>query len=195
MPYTTTNSVLAALALVADLATVVIWVAFISTRFRAGGRQRWRHVRLRATPLAQASAWIVAVFCTCSSLFLQFGEGLDPCDLCWFQRVCMYPQALLLGVSLFARDRSLIRLYAVPLAAVGAAVSILHINISAVTSWLGTTTLPGCSLSAPCSVQPITEFGFVTIPFMALSGFLLIITLLLTMADDDVMPLVGSDGE
>ena len=58
---------------------------------------------------------------------LYFSEVADfmPCTLCWYQRIAMYPLVLLLGIAAFRRDRA-IRLYVVPLAVVGAAISIYH---------------------------------------------------------------------
>ena len=53
------------------------------------------------TPFALQMAWIVAVLATFGSLFLQFFEHFDPCEFCWFQRICMYPLSLLLGIAAF----------------------------------------------------------------------------------------------
>ena len=173
-----TNAGLAIMSLVANVLTAVVVVAFITTRFSASGRDRWERLRDQMAPMALAFAWIVGVFCTSGSLFLQFGEHLEPCDFCWFQRICMYPQALLLGIAVLTRDLYMVKRYMIPLAAIGSVISVVHIELPTIQSWFGWTSVPGCSLDNPCTVQPITEFGFITIPYMALSGFLLIIALL-----------------
>lgn len=166
------------MSLVANVITAGVVLAFVATRFSTTGRDRWERLRDQMAPVALAFAWIVGVFCTAGSLFLQFGEHLNPCDFCWFQRVCMYPQAVLLGIAVLTNDKYMVKRYMIPLAAIGAVISVIHIELANIQSWFGWTTVPGCSLDNPCTVQPITEFGFVTIPYMALSGFLLIIALL-----------------
>jgi len=178
MSFGTINAGLAVMSLVANVVTVVVVAAFIATRFSIQGRNRWEGLRDHLAPAALALAWIVGVFCTSGSLFLQFGEHLDPCDFCWFQRICMYPQAVLLGIAVVTGDKYMVKRYMIPLAAIGSVISIIHMELPNIQSWFGWTTVPGCSLDNPCTVQPITEFGFVTIPYMALAGFLLIITLL-----------------
>jgi disulfide bond formation protein DsbB len=181
----TINASFAVLSLVANAAVVLVAAAFIATRFSPTGRAAWGRLREQVTPAALPFAWIVAVFCTGASLFLQFGEYLEPCDLCWFQRIGMYPQALVLGIAVFIGDRHAVKRYMIPLATFGSVISIIHINLPNLVQLLNIQTFPGCSLSEPCNVQPITEFGFITIPYMALSGFLLIVTMLLLVRDPD----------
>jgi disulfide bond formation protein DsbB len=183
MSFSTMNSAFAVLALVVNATVLLIASGFVATRFSPTGRAAWRRLRDQITPAALAFAWIVAVFCTCASLFLQFGEHLDPCDLCWFQRICMYPQALILGIAVLIGDRYMVKRYMIPLACVGSVISVIHINLPNLMQLFNLPTFPGCSLSEPCSAQPITEFGFITIPYMALSGFLLIVTMLLLVRD------------
>jgi disulfide bond formation protein DsbB len=179
----TINTAFAVLSLVANAAVLVIVSGFVATRFSPAGSVAWGRLRDQITPAALVLAWIVAVFCTCASLFLQFGEYLEPCDLCWFQRIGMYPQALILGIAVFMGDRYMVKRYMIPLAVFGSAISIIHINLPSLMQLLNLQVFPGCSLSESCSAQPITEFGFVTIPYMALSGFLLIVSLLLLARD------------
>lgn len=186
MSFSTINTILALLALVADGLVLVVAVGFAATRWSSTFRDAWRRLRDQATPVSVSAAWIVGVISTCGSLFLQFGEHLDPCDLCWFQRICMYPQALMLGIAVFAGDRYMVKRYLVPLAAIGSVISVIHIALPTLLAWFGLSTFPGCSLAAPCSVQPITVFGFVTIPYMALSGFLFIIMMLLIVRTEDL---------
>ena len=185
MSFDTMNVGLAIVALVADGLVAVIAVGFLATHLSAAGRATWGRWRQQFTPALVPLAWIVGTFCTCASLFLQFGEQLEPCDLCWFQRICMYPQALVLGIAVLTGDRYMVRRYMIPLASIGSVISVVHIDLPRLMQWFGVTTVPGCSLTAPCTAQPITEFGFVTIPYMALSGFLLIIMMLLAVRDDE----------
>ena len=122
-------------------------------------------------------AFAVALTATSGSLYFSEVAGFPPCALCWYQRIAMYPQVLILGVAAARGDAGVIR-YAAPLAAIGALISIWHIGVERIP------TLPSgsCSLDVPCSTIWVQVLGFVTIPTMALAGFLAIITLLALVA-------------
>jgi disulfide bond formation protein DsbB len=122
-----------------------------------------------ALPLAA----VVAATCMGGSLYFSEVADFVPCTLCWYQRIAMYPLAVILTVAAFRHDR-LIRNYVVPLAGIGAVISLYHYIIE----WFPEAETGVCSTTIPCSVQwfdPV--FGFVSLPFMALCGFLLIIAL------------------
>lgn len=119
-------------------------------------------------------AAVVALTATAGSLYFSEVAGFEPCALCWYQRIAMYPLVLILGIAA-ARGDAAVRRYVAPIAAVGALVSIYHIGVER---------LPGlptgsCSVAAPCDLIWVERFGFVTIPVMALAGFVAILTLLL----------------
>lgn len=182
--FRTVNTGFAIAALVANALLLLISAGFILTRFTSSGRAVWHTFGNRASPFTVPAAWIVGTVCTCASLFLQFGEGLIPCDLCWFQRIAMYPQAVILGIAVFMADRYYAKRYMGILAAIGACISVVHIFLPQIMGWLGIQVFPGCSAVAPCQLQPFRIFGFVSIPYMALSGFLLIIALLLITREE-----------
>lgn len=128
-------------------------------------------------PMALWLAALVALVSTTGSLYLSEVAGFEPCALCWYQRIAMYPLVVILGIAA-ARGDVAVRRYAAPVAVIGAAISVWHIGVER---------LPGlpsgsCSLSAPCDLIWVERFGFVTIPVMALAGFLAILTLLLAYA-------------
>ena len=132
--------------------------------------------RLRGAvrPVAPWLAFGVAATAMAGSLYFSEVAGFVPCALCWYQRIAMYPLALILGIAAVRGDPTAAR-YALPLAVIGAAISVWHIGVQR---------LPGlpsgsCSLDVPCSAIYVQVLGFVTIPTMALAGFLGIITLLL----------------
>jgi disulfide bond formation protein DsbB len=110
----------------------------------------------------------VATASTVGSLIYSEGYGMEPCRLCWYQRIAMYPLVLILLVAVAAADRAAWR-YVVPLAGAGSLISIYHL----VVQWTPAET-GACELGVPCSLRYVEEFGFVTIPFMALAGFLAI---------------------
>jgi disulfide bond formation protein DsbB len=127
-------------------------------------------------PLVLAA--LVAVTATLGSLFLSEAAGFVPCVLCWYQRIAMYPLAVLGVVAAWRRDAA-VWVYAAPLAAVGLAVSVWHYLVERVPTLSAASS---CSVSAPCDVRWVDAFGFVTIPYMAGSGFALILACLLAAA-------------
>lgn len=112
-------------------------------------------------------AWLVAVASMLGSLYYSEIANFEPCKLCWYQRIAMYPLAVILGIAAWRRDFA-VRWYAYPLAAVGAAIAAYHYIIQRVP----TLDSGACSVTVPCSSPYVNfEFGIVTIPFMALAGF------------------------
>ena len=139
------------------------------------GRVRWLdEVMTAIDDAALWLAWLVAAVATAGSLYFSESAHFTPCRLCWFQRCAMYPLAVILLVAAIRRDRE-IRWYAVPVAAIGAAISIYHY----VLEWNPGLEGGACELTGPaCSFVWFREFGFVTLPFMALCGFVSVIVLL-----------------
>jgi disulfide bond formation protein DsbB len=130
--------------------------------------------------LALWLAWVVAAVATLGSLYFSEVAHYVPCELCWFQRICMYPLSVILLVAAVRRDRA-IWVYAGPVAAVGAAVAIYHTQLTAFPDQASF-----CSTTVPCSTRYVWEFGFVSIPFMALAAFSFILAMLVTAAVTEV---------
>ena len=127
------------------------------------------------------SAFVVAAVATGGSLFFSDIAGFVPCELCWYQRICMYPLSILLLLLAVANAHQATR-YLLPLPVVGAGVSVYHLLVeNAVVSQS-----QACLISAPggCATKWIDEFGYVTIPTLALTGFLLVFMFLLLAAFD-----------
>ncbi len=70
--------------------------------------------------------WVIALLATLGSLF--FGEARNeaPCSLCWYQRILMFPLAIILGIATFRKAHRIV-LYALPLAALGFLIAIYHV--------------------------------------------------------------------
>jgi disulfide bond formation protein DsbB len=168
------NTGYAVLALVADALVLLIVIAFVISRASPAARERWGRLRDGITPFALQVAWIVAVLATFGSLYLQFGEQLNPCEFCWFQRICMYPLSLLLGIAAFRGDIQVAKRYFMGLAVVGAGLAVYHYQLERVP---GEPTV--CGTAVPCNVAVINVFGFISVPFLSMAAFLLITALLL----------------
>src|SRR5438067_6133209 len=119
-------------------------------------------------------AFLVASIATGGSLFFSEIANFIPCELCWYQRICMYPLSITTLLAALAADRRAAR-YLLPLPLVGAGVSAYHLLVeNQVVSEAQT-----CKISAPggCALKWINEFGYMTIPTLALTGFALIFAL------------------
>ncbi|MFU8839514.1 MAG: disulfide bond formation protein B [Nitriliruptoraceae bacterium] len=123
-----------------------------------------------ARPLALA----IAVVTSGGSLLLSEVAGYLPCVLCWYQRIAMYPLVVILGVALLRGDREVWRTV-LPLAGIGSVISTWHILLEQNPAWGGP-----CDDAAPCTILWVQEFGFLTLPTMALIAFVTIS--LLTLA-------------
>src|SRR4051794_28483802 len=119
-------------------------------------------------------AWALALVATCGSLYFSEIAGFVPCRLCWFQRIAMYPLAAVLLVAAVRRDTRGAFAYAAALPLIGAAVSAYHIYIEIHPE----AESASCKVGVPCSVKWIDQFGYVTIPVLALTAFLSILALL-----------------
>ncbi len=153
------NRFVALLALFALAAAVVLTVPPVRRRLAAAG----------FADVAPWLAWLVAAVATAGSLTYSEVYGFEPCRLCWYQRIAMYPLVVVLAVGAIRRDPGL-RSYVLPLSVAGGTISVYHYLIQ---------TFPvadagACSAGVPCTAKYVNEFGFVSIPFMAFAGFLFI---------------------
>lgn len=165
MAFETMRTFFALAALAANIITIGIVVTAIVTRRRTTSPFE----ALRGSTLWLAAG--VAIVATLGSLYLSESVGLIPCKLCWYQRIAMYPLAVILPIAAFRKDDRA-RLYVAVLAAAGAVVATYHRFIQAFPDLDS----GSCSAVGPsCSAPLIKMFGFVTIPYMALSAFLLIL--------------------
>ena len=119
-------------------------------------------------------AGLVAAGATAGSLYFSEVADFVPCEMCWYQRIAMYPLAPILAIAAFRGDRQ-IGNYVLPIAVIGAGISIYHVQLQ-----LFPDQGSSCSLATPCTAKWVEALGFATIPVMALISFLLVITLTLT---------------
>jgi len=113
--------------------------------------------------------WFVSLAATLGSLFFSEVMGLPPCVLCWYQRIAMYPLVALTTVALVRRD-AVIGAYLWPFVAMGLAVSIYH---NLLYYHLIPESITPCAQGVSCTERQIEWLGFVTIPLLALTAFVL----------------------
>lgn len=120
-------------------------------------------------------AFIVALGSMLGSLFFSEIAHYTPCEFCWYQRIFMYSQVFIFGLALIRRDRW-IRAYGFLLSGIGAFIALNHVILQHV----GWSPIPCAAVgqSVSCSKVFVVEFGYITIPLMALTGFVYIIVFL-----------------
>ncbi|MFS0577277.1 disulfide oxidoreductase [Sporosarcina sp. 179-K 3D1 HS] len=116
-------------------------------------------------------AWIVSLVAMFGSLYFSEIKGYIPCELCWYQRIFMYPLTLILGIGTFQNDIS-VKKFVLPLSIIGGSISFMHYLEQKIPGFGG---IKPCVSGVPCSAQYINWFGFVTIPFLALVAFVIIV--------------------
>jgi hypothetical protein len=163
------------LAVVAAVGTVVLLGARLLAGRFAGARAV---VDLFAGP-ALVIAAVAAATCTAGSLYFSEVADFVPCTLCWYQRIAMYPLVVILAIAAVRRDRDIWH-YVVPLAGIGAAISTYHYIVE----WFPEADSGVCKSTIPCTFVWFREFGFISLPLMALCGFALILTLV-TLPQED----------
>lgn len=119
-------------------------------------------------------SWVVALVSTLGSLFFSEVMKFPPCLLCWYQRICMYPLVVLFLAGMFPVEPRIIR-FTAPLSIIGWVISIYH-------NLLYYKILPEsaapCVQGISCTTVQLQWLGFITIPFLSLTGFTLILILL-----------------
>jgi disulfide bond formation protein DsbB len=157
-------SLLAVLGVVGQVLAVALLIGLLVARDRVSswfwGYELW-------------AAFVVAAIATGGSLFLSEVAGFIPCEMCWYQRICMYPLSLLTLFAAFHRDYRIAR-YLLPFPLIGAGVSIYHLLIENKV----VATPQACQIGAGCTVKWINYFGYMTIPTLAFTAFALLIIFL-----------------
>lgn len=119
-------------------------------------------------------AWLVATAATAGALFIGEVMGMTPCVLCWYQRIFMFPLAIILGLACFIEDQRG-STYALPLSLGGTAMALYHTLLVAGVipkGWIA------CEAGVSCADQNLAILGGVQIPWLSLAAFVLISILL-----------------
>jgi len=109
-------------------------------------------------------AWLVALAATVGSLYYSEAANFEPCSLCWYQRIAMYPLLVILLVGALTRDRFVAR-YALPLTIGGSILAIYNYLVQL---------FPGIEVACSrvsCSTIDVEAFGWLTMPLMSLVSF------------------------
>lgn len=114
--------------------------------------------------------WVVSLTATLGSLYFSDIRGYEPCKLCWYQRILMYPIVIMTTIA-YIQKNARIAIYTAVFACIGGCMSLYHYGIQKL-SFLADSA-PACG-RVPCTGAYINWAGFITIPFLALTAFILI---------------------
>lgn len=127
------------------------------------------------TRVVFGSATLVAGTATAGSLWFSLGLGLEPCELCWYQRILMYPLVVVLGVATI-EARSTAWRTVVPLSLLGGLIAAYHSVLQATTTT--------CSFDGSCAVvQWQSPIVGLTIPNLSLIAFILVTVAVLACSE------------
>ncbi|WP_423799408.1 disulfide oxidoreductase [Neobacillus sp. SAB-20_R2A] len=123
-------------------------------------------------------SWIAALIATLGSLYFSEVMHFIPCTLCWYQRIFMYPLAIMLGIAVYRNDLDIYK-YVLPLSVIGMLVSGYHTLLQKL-PFLQRFEM--CTSGVPCSKDYINWLGFITIPILAFVAFTIITISMIILA-------------
>jgi len=108
--------------------------------------------------------WLLVLIATVGSLYSSEVTHLKPCTLCWYQRIMIFPLAIILGIAAF-RGAYRIILYVLPLTLIGlgiAAYQVIMIQFFAASNQC-----------AECTLKSVSDYP-IAFPLFSLLGFLVL---------------------
>ena len=157
---------------IADLLIIVLVIAIFSPKLNKTSFVQFFEKK------SLMIAFLVSFLATLGSLIYSDVIGYEPCKLCWFQRIFMYPQVILFGIAIFRRDIKM-KIYGIALSSIGAIIALFHYVGQIGWNPFGLQCL-AVGYSASCAKNFVMQFDYITIPMMALSAFILILMTLCT---------------
>ena len=111
--------------------------------------------------------FLIAITGVLGSLYFSEVMKLPPCALCWYQRILLYPLALIYLVALWTEDQGYQK-YIFPFLAIGLSIASYH-NLL----YYGfiPEKLAPCNAALSCTSKQLEVFGFITIPLLSLAAF------------------------
>ena len=164
------SQILAGFTIAGQIGILIFVFALIGKKYSAGATKLIGQIRAWWLPFS----FIIVLGAFFGSLFYSEIAGFPPCSLCWYQRIFIYPQIILLGGALIWRDRSIAR-YVLPLSIIGGIVALYNSYLQ-----YGGSTFISCGTDPSainCAQRLVFEFGYITLPLMSLTAFILLILL------------------
>ena len=159
------NNILSALTILAEIMSAGLLLAIVS---------KGKILGTYKDAVSRNVLWVgffVSLAAISGSLFYSEVAKYAPCVLCWYQRIFMYPQPILFLLAIIKKEKSILP-YAFALSIIGGAIAFFHYY-----GQIAKESILPCSAlgySASCAEKFVLQYGYITIPMMAFSAFLLI---------------------
>lgn len=164
------SEILSALTLVSGIIVGVLVLTYVTTLFFKPKKEEIYHTIMQW--FGRNSLWmafIVVLTATLGSLFYSEIMGFSPCGLCWYQRILMYPMTLIFLVAMVRKDYDIFY-YTTLISLVGIGFASYHYILQRMEY------ATACGIES-CTTKYIFDYGYITIPMMALTAFILVIFL------------------
>lgn len=157
------NPIIFSATLAGQIVIAIIVISFLVSR----ATERKNAITRTAGRYGILCAFLVSLGATAGSLYYSDIIGFLPCTFCWYQRIFIYPQVILLGLALWRRERTILP-YSIALACIGFVIALYQYLFL-----LGAAPDPACSAttSISCAVPYVNGFGYISIPLMGLTTF------------------------
>lgn len=165
MPVTTFNPMISTLVVLGQILILVLIVLLCIHRF-SKGKKKFALLDY-VSEKSMIFAFVVALIAMLGSLYYSGIIGYNPCVLCWWQRVFIYPQVFILAIAFFLKDRNSLY-YVLGLSGIAFFIATYHYL-----GQIGITNLESCELlgySTGCSERFVMNFRYITIPMMAMTA-------------------------
>jgi disulfide bond formation protein DsbB len=117
-------------------------------------------------------AFLISLAGVIGSLLFAQVAGYVSCDLCWYERIFLYPQAIMFFMAFWRKDRSIVS-YSIVLSIAGALAALYQVYADIMAK-------PLCIAAAvSCGAAAAAQWGFITVPVMSLAAFIGLIVLML----------------
>lgn len=119
--------------------------------------------------------FVVSLSSTLGSLYFSEVRGYIPCEMCWYSRILMYSTVIISLVGGIKNDINII-LYIRVMSILGIILSLYHYSLQKIRVLGNSASFCG---DVGCNIQYINWFYFITIPFLALIGYITIFVITL----------------
>ncbi len=115
-------------------------------------------------------AWLISLSGLLISLFTGELLRIEPCHLCWYQRIALFPLSIILGMAVYRNEIKIVP-YVLPLVAIGSLIALYQVIGQKFPFLFSAST---CGLVDECANPVFKLFGFLTFPLLSFFGFILI---------------------
>ena len=114
-------------------------------------------------------AWLLAALASLVSFYFSDIRNLEPCHLCWYQRICLFPLVIILGIACWRGFYGIVA-YVIPQVVIGLILALYQVGIQEIPGW---NPIDICGAGPSCS-DKVAILGPITIPMLSAIGFLVI---------------------